>query len=443
VALQKKLIFGLANRATLAVYMLSVFSLFASPLWADTIILRRGGEFQGIVVKEPGANGGFYEFKLDSGVLMKVEKAEVDRIVAPQDSLSSYQAELARVKPADVAGHLAMAEWCGENRLRVQQEKHRRKVIELEPNHKETRLLLGYSWNAKISKWVVRDEFLQSIGYIRVGKNMRLPLANQIATNQKQHKSSVLQWQSNINRWITLLNNERKFAEARKNLEDIDDETAIPVLIKKYKQRTKSRLSQKDQELMVFLMERIASFDILSAKSFLVNEALSQPNEALRDEAELHLKQKHAEWTANYLINYFSNISPQIVTPISEQALMGEKSRIGRASVLLRNLDVDISGSILPLINVLWVNRVLPPGAAPKKGIGGPIGFDSRGGLSGGMQMGSEKQKAKGIQVANEEVRITLAQVTGKRFSFNKREWIDWHLGNTLPAVVDLRRIDD
>lgn len=421
--------------------------LLEAPVSADTLVLLRGGELEGTVTKEPDANGGFYEFKLDSGVMMKIKKSEVDRIVVPQESLASYQAELARVKPADVAGHLAMAEWCSVNRLRTQQERHRRKVIELEPNHRETRLLLGYSWNAKLSKWVVRDEFLQSIGYVRVGRNMRLPIAEQIATKQREHKSSLLKWEADINRWLTLLNNERKFAEAKKSLEEIQDVTAVPILIKKFEQRlrqkARSRLTPVDRDVLVFLMERIASFDILSAKSFLVNQALTQSNETLRDEAELHLKQKYPEWTANYLINYFSGISAQILTPIAERELVGERNRIARAAILLRNLEADISQAVLPLINVLWVNRVLPPGAAPKKGIGGPIGFSNQGGIGNGMSMGSEKQKAQGVQVANEEVQITLRQMTGKRFSFDKSEWINWYVSDTLPPVVDLRRLDD
>ena len=420
---------------------------FAGPVSADTLVLLRGGEFEGTVTKEPDTNGGFYEFKLDSGVLMKINKSEVDRIVVPQESLASYQAELARVKPVDVAGHITMAEWCGANRLRRQQEYHRRKIIELDPNHRETRLLLGYSWNAKLSKWVVRDEFLQSIGYVRVGRNMRLPIAEQIANKQKEHKSSLLKWESDINRWLTLLNNERKFAEAKKNLEEIEDVTAVPVLIKKFEQRSKqkarSRLTGADRDVLVFLMERIASFDILSAKSFLVNQALSQSNETLRDEAELHLKQKHPEWTANYLINYFKGISAQILTPINERELAGEQNRIARAAILLRNLEVDISQATLPLINVLWVNRVLPPGAAPKKGIGGPIGFSNQGGIGNGMSMGSEKQKAKGVQIPNDEVLITLRQMTEQRFSFDKSQWINWYTSDTLPPLVDLRRLDD
>lgn len=411
-------------------------------LRADEIKLRRGGSLKGIIQKTPEENGGYYEILLETGGLLKLLKNEVDSVVAPQSSTESYQAELKKHDLSSVEGHLNLAKWCQENKLRVQKTKHLRKVIELDPDQSAARRLLGYTRHLHTGKWVLRDEYYQSIGYVGNGTTMRLPAALLVESEQKKHRDAVIQWKGKIPRLITLLKNPRKFAEAKSELEEIEDVKSIAVLIDIYtKTGKKKQFSQFDRETRSLLMSIIAKFEILSAKAFLVNVALYEMDDVLQDEALRVLKSKHAPWTAEYLIARLNRIPPALTTMIHDRQAAEQLEFIGRAAAILQELETDVSEAILPLINLVYINRVLVPVAQPKRGGLGGATFSKNGGV--GLNQGSEKPKPRAVQIEVELARIALVKLTEQRLGYNKGAWLDWYLSKSIPPRVDLRRLDE
>lgn len=408
---------------------------------ADEIKLRRGGTFRGTVNKTPEENNGFYEFQLESGGLLKIAKNEVDSIVAPQSSVADYQKELVNHNLATVQGQLEMAEWCQKNKLRLQKVKHLRQAIAIDPDQEQARRLLGYTRHVRTGKWVLRDEYYQSIGYVRSGTSMRLPQARIVEAEEKSHREAVAKWKSDINRWLTLLRSPKKFAEAKQNLEDIDSVKAIPGLIAAYqKLSNKRQLSNFDRDVLSLLMNVIAKFDILSAKSFLVDRALNESNDILQDEAEQILKNKYAQWTADYIISRLNRIPPRMAGMIKYRDALALQHFVNRAATILQGLEADISEAILPMINLLVVQRVLEPMAIPKKGGLGGASFGSDGSMS--MSQGSEKPKPIPVTIKMEPVKVALIKETEQRFEYDQSAWLQWYLNRSMPNRVDLRRLD-
>nr|ABX10703.1 hypothetical protein 8FN_25 [uncultured planctomycete 8FN] len=408
---------------------------------ADEIRLRRGGSYQGTILKMPEETGGFYEFKLANGGLIRLAKSEVDSISEPQSSLVEYQEALTKVDLETVKGQLLIADWCRDNRLRIQREFHLRKIIALDPDHQLARRLLGYEQDKRTGKWVLLTEYFQSIGYIRNGTSMQLPLAKVVETEKKTHDDAVRKWQSDIQVWLRLLNNQKRYAEVRQKLEDIDDVKTVPILIQKYNQLgARGKLSDNDRELKSFLMMIIAKFDVLSARTFLANEALFQPNDVLQDEAEQYASDLYGVWLAKYLITRLNRISPAERLEKRDQTVALEAKMINRAATILKNLEVDVSDAILPLINLLYIDRVLPAITTGKKGNLGGATFDKNGGV--GMQQGAPKPKKRPVRIENEQVKVTLLILTEQRFEYSKLDWLNWYLSKTLPPSIDLRRTE-
>lgn len=409
--------------------------------FADEIRLIRGGSYKGQVIKEPSENNGFYEFKLENGGILKIAKNEVDKVARPQSSNASYREELAKHDVSTAEGNLAIAEWCQKNDLRVLREKHLRKVVEIDPNNTKARRHLGYTRHVLTGKWVVRDEYFHSIGYVGRGTTMRLPAAVIVEAENKKHRDAVIQWKGKIPRLIKLLKNPRRFAEAKTELEEIDDVKAIPVLIDIYSKTGKRGSAVEfDRDVKSLLMSIVAKMDILSAKSFLVQVAMFERDDVLQDEAAQILKKKYPQWTADYLIARLNSIPATIHSMTDERAVVRDRDFIARAAVILRELEADTSESILPLINLISINRILPPAASPKKGGLGGASFGKDGSVA--MNQGGEKPKARPVNIRIEQARVALIGMTEQRFDYNKAAWLSWYLNRTLPQVIDLRRMD-
>lgn len=410
----------------------------------DEIKLRRGGSLTGKIVKSPDENGGFYEIQLDNGAVLKIAKREVDTILAPQAAVQSYQEELGKHDLATVEGQMEMVRWCQANKLRVQKTKHLRAVIGLDPDHEEARRLLGYTRHRLTGKWVLREEYYQSIGYIRSGTAMRLPQGKLVEEEEAKHRQAVIGWRTNINRWVTLLKNPRRFAEAKQELTAIKDPKAIPAITDLYERLSKKRTrTDFDRQVQGLLIEIVSRIDILSARLFLANIALADPDPDLRDEAERILVEKEPSWLASYLISRLNRIMPSSSVMVPDGVVVAERDFISRAAVILKELSekTDVSEAILPLIRLVYIQRILPPLAAPKKGGLGGASFSKDGGIA--MNQGKQPTKPRNIQIGIEQAKTTLIKLTEQRYEYDKEAWLRWYLSRTLPQQVDLRRLDD
>lgn len=65
-----------------------------------------------------------------------------------------YASELARAEKAQLAALLELADWCQENKTYLHRDKAYELVLEYDPDHKQARKFLKYSWDRKKEEWV-------------------------------------------------------------------------------------------------------------------------------------------------------------------------------------------------------------------------------------------------------------------------------------------------
>ena len=80
---------------------------------------------------------------------------EVPAVMAKDKRLASYVTRRDRSSDT-VAGHVALARWCGKRGLESQQRAHWARVVQLDPNHVETRRALGHRWNG--ATWITPED---------------------------------------------------------------------------------------------------------------------------------------------------------------------------------------------------------------------------------------------------------------------------------------------
>ena len=117
-----------------------------------------------------------------------------------------------------------------------------------------------------------------------------------------------------------------------------------------------------------------------------------------------------------------------------------DRDFVARAAVILKGLETDTSEAVLPLINLVVLERLLPPLKPQKKGGLGGASFGKDGGVA--MNQGSEKPKPRPIRIDMVTVQTVLTGMTEQRFGNDKNSWLQWYLSRTLPGTVDLRRLD-
>ena len=111
------------------------------PVTADTVILKNGGRVKDCrVLKKDDEN---IHLRTRDGE-MAIPRHLVKRIVKKQTVFDVYDGKVGRVKEDDHLALYNLATWCQGQGLRKEMYAHLRQVLELAPDHLQTRHLLGY-----------------------------------------------------------------------------------------------------------------------------------------------------------------------------------------------------------------------------------------------------------------------------------------------------------
>lgn len=136
------------------------------PLSADTVWLNSGGKFEGKVTED--ASGVHLQLHHGS---MTFKKEQVARIERGPCVWEVYAEKAAKVAANDAAGHLALAQWCKENRLDEFVKKEYEATIAADPENEPARKALGFVQHE--GKWMTQVEAWTAMGWVdRKGKWM-------------------------------------------------------------------------------------------------------------------------------------------------------------------------------------------------------------------------------------------------------------------------------
>lgn len=130
---------GFLNGLLAAGGLLSAALLAGPDARADIVYLKNGKTIEG----SAEVRDDEVIIRMERGS-MTVPRADVERIESREPSWEVYEAKARALKPDDIAGHLALAQWCQANNLRQRMEKELQAVLATDPANETAHKLLGH-----------------------------------------------------------------------------------------------------------------------------------------------------------------------------------------------------------------------------------------------------------------------------------------------------------
>ena len=359
----------------------------AGELRAETFLLASGGRIEGEIANPDESPRVNYVIKTESGGQVTLARAQVKEILRQTDAEAEYE----KVRPqfADTAeGQFALAEWCREHGLERLRNKHLKRVIELDPGHKEAHRLLHH-FQGKSQR-----EFWEKQGYVLYQGDWMSPQEVELKERSRNAELAAKAWRRQLKIWRGWLNSDRS-REAIAQINQINDPYAVPALTDALAKETAIPIRKRYIEALA----RIAS---APAWQVLCQFSLSDDNEEVR------------QTCLDYLGN---NPSPAAVSFYIKHLKDPENKIVNRAANgLLRMKDRRAIG---PLIEALVTShkRVIQPAQAG--------GMSATFGL-GGYSFGTPKAQVVTESFKNESVLEALVQLTNMNFQYEVGEWKTW-----------------
>lgn len=382
----------------------------AAPAGAEVFLLRNGGRIEGALLNPDEVPRRSYLVEVSPGARLRLTFAQVEKVVYVRPEEQEYERIRASF-PDTVEGQWALAEWCGEQRLAEQRERHLQRILELAPDHEQARLALGYS---KLDgQWMTRDEAMARRGLIYYKGRWRTRQEIELLENRQQIEQAQRAWYGKLKMWREWLGTPRD-AQARENIRAIDDPLAVSAL----SQALREDAAAAGKLLYIEALGRIATSPAVKA---LAEAAIQQPVEEVRLSCLDELKRIRSPEAVAYFVEQLRSKDNQIVNRAG-RALgeMGDPSAIG------------------PLIDALVTTHKY------KIVVGSPGNMSATfptGGAGGtGLAMGGGP-KIVTRQLTNQDVLDALVNLAGGvNFNFDERAWKYWYASQKRPATVDIRR---
>jgi hypothetical protein len=399
-------------------YRLVAACMAAWVLWAeiqsaraDIYVLSNDGQVRGELVNKDEVPRQKYVIKTVDGAVITLERAQVKQIVPQLATEMEYE----KIRPtfADtVADQWKLAEWCREKTMTKARQAALERIIELEPNHKQARLALGYM--QENGRWVQPDQLMQERGYVRYNHEWRLPQEVELEERKQQDDKTKKQWFVDVKRWSGWLDDANRASQARDQLRAINDPLAVPALA----QALNTETDRQVRSMYVDVLGRIGT----PAVQTLVAHAMDDADEEIRLKCldQLVAKPDHAA-----VADFVSELKSK------------DNTRVNQAGFCLGKLGDKTA--ISPLIEALVTTHKF----IVQDGSGNPgqmsAGFSPTGQGGAGMSMGGGP-KSFTRALNNQHVLDALVSMTGMNFQFDQRAWKNWFATQKKPANIDARR---
>lgn len=393
---------------------------------ADAVLLKTGGELRGErLVTEKGAN---VVIRTLSGAEIVVTQDDVQSITKRRLVLEVYETRR-QDTPDTVEAQWELAEWCKAEGLRPERERHLKRVVELEPDHKLAHQHLGHVFHE--GEWTTRDEIMRRRGYVKYKGRYMLPQELELVVQQEKESEAEKGWYKRIKLWHDWLEGDRpeRQAEGHKNLTAISDPNAIPALYKSFS----ADPVDEQRAMYVSIVTQIGG---LKSVGPLVLQSLNDGSESIRMQAVKGLPEdQYAEAIPVYLralrhdLNYIVNRAGLAL------GIIGDESTVaGLIDALItrhryKTWVPDQSGvgvglnSQGQMVQQTPIN-MLPPDVAVMALTGQlPYGVQVN-------QVGGLPPRKKQVSIQRDEqnlmVHAALRKLTGEDYGYDERAWKAW-----------------
>jgi HEAT repeats/PBS lyase HEAT-like repeat len=388
---------------------IAAVAIFSPAARADNFLLTNDGQVTGELLNRDEWPRQKFVIRTADGATITLEKAQVKQVVTQSAAELEYE-KIAPTFADTVEDQWRLAEWCREKSLPRGRQIALGRVIELNPDHKQARIALGYS--QLDGQWIQPDEARKKRGFVNYHGDWLLP--QEIELLEKKHADDLAEkkWFTTLKQWRNWLDDPAKADQARDNIKQITDPTAVRALVQ-------SLDTEKTRDVCVWYIQALGKIGPAAVRT-LVEHSLDDPDEEIRLSC----------------LDQLIGQPTQAATPLYVNALRNKDNvQVNRAGYALGRLG-DKS-AIAPLIDALITTHKF----TTVEGAGNPnqmsAGFSNKGG--GGLSMGST-QKVYKRDLNNQQVLDALVALTGANLGFDKTAWKNWYSSQQKPGAIDARR---
>ena len=390
------------------VLIILVLLLPAIASGATVLLLKNGGVLEGELLNPNEVSRKSYRIKMAGGFEIHLDAKLVEREQnRERPALVKYNSEVYLTENT-VENHLYWARWCNENQLLDQAKLHRQQILELEPDHAETRQILGYEKTQ--DGWVSLRERRETQGFIQDrGGRWRTAQQIEVANILESQKKEEDQWRRTLRDLI------RRLPNSEAELLAIRDPSAIEPL--------KDVLTnERNPFIRKVLLRALVQIPRASAVRFVVRwSILDTESDEIRQtciDELLRTSKDNPEVRQIMIESYRLVLRPTVTTSI-----------ITLAAKALE--DIGAREAVPELIDVLVVTRVETIQSQPQ-----PYSFGS-----GGTSLGQGSKTINNpVLVPNHSVLKALVTLTGKNFQFDQAMWREWYRQTQRSPSLNLRR---
>ena len=389
-----------------------VFLVFSPVLFADVFVLKDGGTLDGDLMNPSEIPRKTYKVRTADGIEMSLDAKFVERVrKGERESLTEYKA-FAPFKENTVENHLEIAEWCRQQRLTDLWRRHLHRVLELDPDNKTARQLLGH-FKAPDGSWTTQQEMLGSKGYIQVGNSWKTRQQIDVEQHFARRDKFEKEWAGRID---ALRSSVYSNPQSRVELAAINDPLAAGAL-------TKALPNESEPDVRILLIEALGNIGTSPALHEIARWSIDirESNNEVRRTCFEVLK-KHPTALPAIVGFYARHLQVQSGVPTINRAAYAIGQVGGRSAVP-------------QLIDALVTTHVEVRTVTAQGTTGLNTGTNSPGGLTWGQST---------ARIANDsfnlEVRNALMLLTGVDFQFDKDAWKAWLIQSRRTPTFDARR---
>lgn len=387
-------------------------SVLAEAVTADEFILASGGRIVGELTADADPTHGKYVVRTAPGTVVTLTKEQVAEVLRRSPEAAEYET-VRHQRPDTVAGHWALAEWCKEQRLTDERKAHLLRILELEPDHKDARLALGYQRLG--GQWRTTQEHMSSLGKVQYKPTGEWLYPQEIeVVEQRQRATQVrLEWVANLKRWRDWFGGSKE-PEARAAINEIKDPAALAAL-------AQAMDDEKLDALRVLYARAVARIGTPDAQMLLAKHALHD---------------KSSEIRATCLDLLIATPQPMIVNHFIQQLRSKDNDVLNRAAYGLGRFKD--ARAVSPLIDALVTRHQYQitygtPGGAMSAS-NGPNGTS----FSTGSTTRIENRELKNQPVLDALIMLVGGAQAG--YQFDVEAWKQWYAGQKKINFADARR---
>ncbi len=400
-------------RIALAATLLGV--VCSAAVHADVFVMANGGRVVGELLNPEQTPREQYTVRTSEGATITLHRDQVQKILHPRPEELQYE-KLQPRYPDTVEGQWELAEWCRENNLLEQREKHLRRILELAPDHENARRAMGYSQFD--GRWMTQEEVMIARGYVRHQNRWMLPQEIQLLEENRKMELAEKEWMQKVERWLSAKDPSEE-RNAYQAIAGIRDPFAVRALSRALIGEGRAASRDPRDPARILIIEVLAKIGTVKAIQALAVCAMEDPIEEVRLTSLDYLKQQDNPAAVDHFIG----------------RLRGKDNvEVNRAAVALK--EMNHPSAIGPLIDAVSTRHKYKVNS----GSGGGISttFTPEGGS--GMSMGGNRPKIIEKELLNRPVLDALVSLTGVNFGFDKARWKAWYASQRRQPGMDARR---